>query len=236
MAAATAVRRFLGAPDVLVEPDAELRRPLEDVEELSERQPEERADHRDRVEDREERVGVALHPGVAGGEHQPGEADGEEQDQRQEVFGEPLNGRGALLAHAPPHGQHHARDHQERRPDQAVEQEEPEERVVRKAERREAERDRLVQREIAGNRSKVQPAEDQRKGDGDGEQAAPHDEHVGEPAQPIPREDEAIAEHVERRRAGPTCQRCAVAIRAGRTPASRAASTCAVGGRCSHIA
>ncbi len=78
-----------------------------------------------------------------------------------------------------------------------MEQEEREDRVVRKAERREAERDRLVQREIAGNRTKVQPAKDERKGDGHGEQAPPHDEHVREPAQPIPREDEAIAEHVD---------------------------------------
>ena len=40
-------------------------------------------------------------------------------------------------------------NHQERRPHQAVEQDEPDHRLVRKAERREAERDRLVEREIA---------------------------------------------------------------------------------------
>src|SRR5690606_5253190 len=65
MAAAAAVRRLLRAPAILVEGDPELRRPLEDVEELAERQPEEGADHRHRVEDGDERVAVPSHPRVA---------------------------------------------------------------------------------------------------------------------------------------------------------------------------
>jgi len=35
--------------------------------------------HGDRMENRQELVGVAPHPGVAGGQHQPGDADRKEQ-------------------------------------------------------------------------------------------------------------------------------------------------------------
>ena len=58
--ATAALRLLAAAAGVLVEADAELRRTLEDVEELAERQPQQREDHRDRVQDREEVVGVAL--------------------------------------------------------------------------------------------------------------------------------------------------------------------------------
>src|SRR5262245_38285036 len=51
--------------DVGVELDRELGRPLEDVEELAERQPQQGEDDRDRVRDGQELVGVALEPGVA---------------------------------------------------------------------------------------------------------------------------------------------------------------------------
>ena len=86
LAAAAAARLLAARAGVLVEADAELRRPLEDVEQLAERQPQQRDDHGDRVEDREEVVGVALHPRVARRQHQAGHADREQQQQRQDVL------------------------------------------------------------------------------------------------------------------------------------------------------
>src|SRR6185436_4044260 len=83
--AAAAARHPFARRDVLVETDAELRRPLEDVKELAERQIEQREDDRDRVQQREKVVTVALHPRVARGEEQSGDADRGQQDQRQEV-------------------------------------------------------------------------------------------------------------------------------------------------------
>ena len=47
------------------------------------------------VQDRDEVVGVALHPRVARRQHQPGDADREQQDQRQEVLRELLQRRRA---------------------------------------------------------------------------------------------------------------------------------------------
>src|SRR5215831_15134363 len=57
LAAAGARRRTRCRAGILVEADAELRRPLKDVEELAEWQPQQREDDGDRVEDGEERVG-----------------------------------------------------------------------------------------------------------------------------------------------------------------------------------
>src|SRR5215813_4266799 len=73
---------------VLVEAHPELRRSLEDVEQLPEGQPEQGEDDGDGVEDGEEAERVALQPGVAGGQHQPGDAHREEKEQRQDVLGE----------------------------------------------------------------------------------------------------------------------------------------------------
>ena len=90
LVAAPAPRLLAARAGILVETDAELRRPLEHVEQLAERQPEQRDDHGDRMEDGEEVVGVALHPGVARGQHQAGDADREQQQQRQDVLAELL--------------------------------------------------------------------------------------------------------------------------------------------------
>src|SRR5690606_1437681 len=63
--AALAPRLLAARALVLVEAHAELRRALEDVEELAERQPQKRHDHGDGVEDREEVERVATQPRVA---------------------------------------------------------------------------------------------------------------------------------------------------------------------------
>src|SRR5947208_3067060 len=62
--AAAALRHPFLRSHVLVETDAELRRPLEDVEELPERQVEQREDDGDGVEEGQELITVSLHPRV----------------------------------------------------------------------------------------------------------------------------------------------------------------------------
>src|SRR6476659_892600 len=76
--AAPARRLVPARARVLVEADTELRRPLEHVEQLAERQPEQRDDHRRGMENREELVGIAPHPRIADRPHQTRDADREE--------------------------------------------------------------------------------------------------------------------------------------------------------------
>src|SRR5690606_26156078 len=67
--ASSAMRRLAFAAGGLVEAHPQLRRALDDVEELAEGQPGERTDDGDRVQDRDEGVGITAHPCVADGEH-----------------------------------------------------------------------------------------------------------------------------------------------------------------------
>src|SRR6185312_2023638 len=191
--AAGTARLLAARAGVLVEADAELRRTLEDVEELAERQPQEREDHRRGVQDGEERVGVAAHPGVADREEQAGHADGQEQDERQDVLGELLHGGGAVIDHAAAEREHHAGDDEERCPHEAVKDHEGHQRSDGERLRRHAEEERAVGVEVAGHALEVNPTPDEREGDGGGEQAAPHDAPVRQAAQTPATEDEAVA-------------------------------------------
>jgi hypothetical protein len=101
------------------------------VEQLAEGQPEQGEDDGDRVEDGEEAERVALQPGVARGQHQSGDAHREEQEQREDVLGELLRGRGPVVHHPAAEGDHHPGDDEERGPDQAVEEQEGGERLDR---------------------------------------------------------------------------------------------------------
>src|SRR5665213_3539335 len=103
MAATPAQSLFLRPPDLLVEAHTQLSRALKDVEELSERQPEERPDYGDGMQNGDERKAIALHPRVARREHEPGQADGEQQHERHEVLREALHGTRSLVAHPAPH-------------------------------------------------------------------------------------------------------------------------------------
>jgi len=67
---------------IFVEQHAELSRPLENMEKLAERHPQQRADDGHGMRDRNELVRVAVEPFVAHHQHQPGHADGEQQNQR----------------------------------------------------------------------------------------------------------------------------------------------------------
>src|SRR5688572_11119446 len=67
MAAAAAARRLAAHGDILVEFYAKLRRPLENVEELPEGEPQQGHNHGDCMDKREKFVAVPLQPGVAHG-------------------------------------------------------------------------------------------------------------------------------------------------------------------------
>ena len=91
------------------------------------------------MQDREEVVGVSLHPRVARGEHQAGDADREEEQQRQHVEPELLHGDRAAVDHPAAERQHHASDDEKRRPDETMEDDERGERVDREVGDRQAE-------------------------------------------------------------------------------------------------
>ena len=107
-------------PGLLVEFDAELGRPLEDVEELAERQEQQRGDHRDRVQNRQEAVRRTAQPFLRYGQRQAGDGNREEQDDRQEVHAELLQRAGALVRHPAPERERDARQHQQCRDVQAM--------------------------------------------------------------------------------------------------------------------
>ena len=93
---------------VFVEAHAQLRRALKYVEEFAERQPEKREDYGDGMKDSQKIVSVALHPRIAGSQHQSGCADCKQKDKREEIFAELLLRSRSVLKHAPSHRQHHA--------------------------------------------------------------------------------------------------------------------------------
>ena len=173
-------------------PDAKLRRPLKDVKELPEREPEERADHRDRMQHRNERVGVPLHPRVAHREHQTGDADRQKEDEGEDILAKLLYGGRSVIDHAPPKREHHPRDHQEGRPHETVKDHERHEGVDREFSARHTEDEGPIALDVAGHGLEVDPSPDEGKRDRGGDEAAPHDEPVGGPAGSTPPEDEVI--------------------------------------------
>ncbi len=150
------------------------------------------------MEDREEVVGVALHPRVARREHQPGDADREQQHERQKVLAELLERGRPALAHTAPHRQHHPDHYQDRRPDEAVEDQKSEDRVDGKGEGRKAEHVGAIPLEVVRERLEVHPPEDERERDRRRDHAAPHDQEVRAPPCPAPAEDESIERKVVR--------------------------------------
>jgi hypothetical protein len=66
--------------DVLVKFYGKLRRPLENVEELSERQPQDSKDHGHGVRDREKLISVTLQPRVTDRQQQTRNANGKQEE------------------------------------------------------------------------------------------------------------------------------------------------------------
>src|ERR1700736_1177042 len=73
-----------------------------------------------------------------------------------------------------------------------------EDRMNRKRKRWKPKHVRVIPIEIVWQSFKMDPAEDERKGDGDGDDAAPHDQHVRAPAKFSPLKNEQIQTEVAR--------------------------------------
>src|SRR5262249_55517281 len=108
-----ASRRLACGTRRLVELHAQLRRALEDVEELAERQKEQRCYNRDRMQNREKAVELTANPILRNGQRQPGHGDREQQNNGQKVEGEGLHSLGATIAESTPEGKANARKHQD---------------------------------------------------------------------------------------------------------------------------
>ena len=114
LAAPRATRRIARGSDLAVERDAELRRPLENVEELAEWQVEQREDHGDRVQLRQEDEVQPAHQMRRHRQEDPGDRHREQHDQRKQVGAELLDRQRAAIAAATPQRERHAEDHQHR--------------------------------------------------------------------------------------------------------------------------
>src|SRR5436190_6876819 len=108
-AAAAGLRNRLAVP--AMKDHGKVERPLEDVEELSKRDVEQRGAHRDGVDERERGVARAAEEVGAEGEHQPRQRDRQQQQERHDVVAELLPRHRSRLTQAPPQRERHARDH-----------------------------------------------------------------------------------------------------------------------------
>src|SRR6185437_17104919 len=166
-----------------VEVERELRGALEDVKELPEGEVEEREDHRDGVELREEAVVVAAQPVRGDGEQEAGDRDREEQEEGEQVGRELLDGERAAVPRASPEREADADDHERSGDVEHVEDERGERAREREAEDAKAEDVGVVRGLRVPGRLEADPAERERERDRGGEQAAPEDARVrGPPA------------------------------------------------------
>src|ERR1700675_749677 len=91
--------RLFGSRHILVKTDPDLCGALKNMEKLSEREPEKRDNDRYGVSERHKLIAVAAQPRGAHRQQQTRETDGEQQDQRQDIFPEKLKRRGSFIAH-----------------------------------------------------------------------------------------------------------------------------------------
>ena len=176
---------------VFVKADAELCGPLEDMKQFSERQPQEREDHRNGMEDREKVVRVSLHPRIARCQQQPRHADGEQQHQRQNV-GHLLDGDGSVIDHPAAKRNHDAGNDEQRGPHESVKNHEADPRFNRECCAGKAEDERAVLVESIRDGAELDPSPYERERDGGREDAAPHDEPVRDASKRTSAEDEAV--------------------------------------------
>ena len=111
-------------------------------------------------------VETAAQPRLRNGQRQAGDRNREEQDQGEEIHRERLHRACALVAHAAPQRKRDAAEHQHGRNIQAVKEQPRGEGVQPEADRREAEQVRHVGHLVVRSAGEVNPAEDQREGDG----------------------------------------------------------------------
>src|SRR6266403_228105 len=93
---------------------------LQEVEELSKRQVEQRRNDRASVDQRDHHVASAVQGMHTKGQHQTSRRDRQEQEQRHQVIAKLLAGDCPSVFETPMHGQHHPNDHQDCRQVQEV--------------------------------------------------------------------------------------------------------------------
>src|SRR5262245_29279153 len=100
LAAPRTERAFVLVARGMIKLHAKLRRPLENVEELSERQIQEGLNDRDGMQDREEAVERPAHPEGRNCQGQSRDGNREQQDERQEIHRERLHRLSAQVEHS----------------------------------------------------------------------------------------------------------------------------------------
>src|SRR6185437_7330664 len=128
------------------------------------------------MQDRQEIVSVSLQPRVADGQHDAGHADGQQTQQRQDVFAELLNRNSPMINHSATESGHHTDDDKNGCPYEPMKDDESNPGFDRKILNRETEKEGAIHRSVAGDRFEMNPSPDQRKGDGRGNDASPHDQ------------------------------------------------------------
>ena len=172
----------LGFPRRLVEGYAQLGGPLDDVKELAERQAQEHQDDGEFMQIGQGSKVAALQGLFGYGEQDPRDRHRNQNQERQDIQIEALGCRVSFILAPADEGQHAARDDHHRRKVKDVEGQEAREAVHRKAPRAESEQPGLVTVLIEAFRGEPDPAEDQRKGHGKGQQTAPRDQGVSAPS------------------------------------------------------
>ena len=168
---------------LLIQLHAQLGGALEDVKELPEGQIQKRRNYGDGMQDGEKLVGRAAQPLRRHRERQAGNGYRKQEDDREKVHGEGLHRLRALLAHPPPQRQANAGQHQKRRNVQAVKDHAGDPRAQREGHDGKAENISDIRHRVFGQRPEMNPSEDERKGDGRGQQTSPEQTLVHPPAQ-----------------------------------------------------
>ena len=152
------------------------------MEELSKREIEESRDHRNRMNDREKVVVDSPKPRRGCRQREAGNANGAEQDQREEVHPEGLSGLGPLVAHPAPERKEDSCQHHDGRDVQAMKDEPGKDGSNLEGGNGKAEHVGDVGHLIIGSRSELNPSEDQRESERNCQQASPEDQLVHPPS------------------------------------------------------
>ena len=152
------------------------------MKQLSERQIEQQADdargmrHTDELKSR---TGEKLR---ADGQHQTGDADGEQQKDRKDVVCKGLYRKFALVAHSKLYGEHQSGEQNDRGDVQQVEVQETAQAVNVELLNRKSNHEHSIDLRIVRHRFEVNPAEDQRKRHCEREHSAPGKAGVHDPS------------------------------------------------------
>src|SRR5579871_493609 len=198
-AATFALRCFSGCTRRLIELHAQLCGSLKNVEELPERQKEQRGNYGDRVQDRKKTVELAAQPVLRNRKRQPGYRNCKEQNDRQKIESEGLYRLRAAVPEPPPQRQTNTGKHENCGNVQPVKKKLRHQGVQLESLCRKSVHDDYVRFLIGRQRTKRNPPEHQRKRDRDRENTAPEQELVHPPAQCRTFADKSLRRKMRRR-------------------------------------